>query len=215
MASVTALKDASKVKAAKQQGFNLEDVLASATAAKETKSASKTPVIEANEELSGMAKRLRELKDDIESKTSEFDSLSADFVEQIEPLRAAYIVRNGFTSSVKVPDGEGKSVSVTFSSNYSKIAVASQGAVEELAGDSFDLFFKKEMEITVKDVTEESLMELVQAVGPERFARFFVVNRWMLPTKAYTEQFYTAFDEGQRTGLKGLVKQYKPSIKTR
>jgi hypothetical protein len=215
MASVTALKDASKAKAVKQQGFNLEDVLASATAAKEAKSTSKTPVLTVGEEVSGMAKRLRELKDEIESKTSEFDSLSADFVEQVEPLRAAYVVRNGFTSSVKVPDGEGKSVSVTFSSNYSKVAVASQGAIEELAGDSFDLFFKKEMEITVKDVTEESLMELVQAVGPERFARFFSVNRWILPTKAYTEQFYTAFDDGQRAALKGVVKQYKPSIKTR
>ena len=215
MASVTALKDASKVKAAKQQGFNLEDVLASATAAKETKSASKTPVIEANEELSGMAKRLRELKDEIESKTSEFESLSADFVERVEPLRAAYIVRNGFTSSVKVPDGEGRSVSVSFSSNYSKVAITSQAGLEELAGDAFDRFFKKEMEITVKDVTEESLMELVQAVGPERFARFFVVNRWILPTKAYTEQFYTAFDEEQRAALKCVVKQYKPSIKMR
>ena len=56
---------------------------------------------------------------------------------------------------------------------------------------------------------------LVQAVGPERFARFFVVNRWITPTKAYTEQFYTAFDDGQRAALKGMVKQYKPSIKTR
>jgi len=167
------------------------------------------------EDVSGMARRLRELKDDIDSRTSEFDSLSADFVEQIESLRAAYVVRNGFTSSVKVPDGEGKSVSVTFSSSYSKVPIASMDAVEELAGDSFDLFFRKEMEITVKDVTEESLMELVQAVGPERFARFFAVNRWILPTKAYTEQFYTAFDEGQRAALKVVVKPYKPSVKTR
>ena len=163
------------------RGFNLEDVLASATAPKETKSTSKTPVIDVDEEVSGMAKRLRELKDEIDSKTSEFESLSADFVEHVEPLRAAYIVRNGFTSSVKVPDGEGKSVSVGFSSNYSKVAITSQGAIEDLTGDSFDRFFSKEMEITVKDVTEESLMELVGAVGPERFARFFVVNRWITP----------------------------------
>ena len=215
MATVTALKDASKAKAVKQQGFNLEDVLASATAAKEAKSTSKTPVIEVDKGLSGMAKRLRELKDEIESKTSEFESLSADFVEQVEPLRAAYIVRNGFTSSVKIPDGEGKSVSVGFSSNYSKVAVASQGAIEELTGDAFERFFKKEMEITVKDVSDDNLMELVEAVGPERFARFFSVNRWIIPTKAYTEQFYTAFDDGQRAALKGLVKQYKPSIKTK
>jgi hypothetical protein len=93
--------------------------------------------------------------------------------------------------------------------------MASLPALEGVVGDDFSRFFSKEMQIVVKDVTEDSLKELVAAVGPEHFARFFSVERWVKPTSAYTEQFYLAFNEAQRTTLGGLLKQYKPSIKTR
>ena len=214
-ATVTALKDAAKAKREQTGTFNLDDILASATVEKQRKSSSKTPVIEADEQLQSMAVRLRELRDEIDSDTAEFESLSTDFIGLVEPRRAALIKSAGFTSSVKVPDGTGLSVSVTFSSNYSKIPMTDLPAIEAVVGDEFSRFFTKELQITVKDVTDDSLKELVAAVGPERFARFFSVERWVKPAKAYTEQFYTAFDEGQRISLSSLAKQYKPSIKTR
>jgi hypothetical protein len=62
---------------------------------------------------------------------------------------------------------------------------------------------------------EDALRDLIQSVGPERFAQFFSVERWLSPTKRYTEEFYTAFNEKERAALIPIVRQYKPSVKVK
>ena len=215
-ATVTNLKDATAAKKQATQGFSIDDVLASATVKKESKSTSKTPVMEVDSQTQAMAQRLRVLKDTIDSNTTEYDALSQDFVAAIDPKREDLINRQGYVSSLKVPDGQGLSVGITFSSSYSKIPIEAQPSIEEIIGERFDEFFIRPMEITVKkDVTDEALKDLIQSVGPERFALFFDVARWLKPNERYTKEFYTAFTAPERESLRLHVKQYKPSIKVR
>ena len=134
----------------------------------------------------------------------------------VEPLRVDLIRRQGYTSSVKVPDTNGLSATISWSAKYSAVDLSNAPAIEEAIGkDLASQFFTREMKITVKDVTEDALRDLIQSVGPERFAQFFAVERWLSPTKAYTERFYAAFNEKERAALSPIVRQYKPSVKVK
>ena len=212
MAKVTALKQ----KQEEKQGFSIDDVLSTATQPKETKSSSKTPLITVPKDVMEKVARLREIREELDSLESEWDLLSADTVALVEPLRVDLIRRQGYTSSVKVPDTNGLSATISWSAKYSAVDLSNAPCIEAVIGkDRAAQFFTREMKITVKDVTEDALRDLIQSVGPERFAQFFAVERWMSPTKAYSEQWYTAFSEKERTALAPIVRQYKPSIRVK
>jgi hypothetical protein len=208
MAKVTALKEA------KREGFSLDDILASAQTTKQAKSSSKTPIAEVPQEIQGKAARIREISEQLDSLKTEFESLSAELVDDLEPVREAYMKRNGYVSTMKVPDGNGLSVSVGWSSMYTKVTLDKAEQLTVIMGDELADYFTKEMEIKVKDVSEEALRDLIQSVGPERFAQFFDVDRWLRPTKRYTEEFYR-FEQEHKQQLRTLVRQYKASVKAK
>ena len=211
MAKVTALKQ----KQEEKQGFSIDDVLSTATQPKEAKS-SKTPLLTVPKDVMEKVARLREIREELDSLESEWDLLSADTVALVEPMRVDLIKRQGYTSSVKVPDMNGLSATISWSAKYSAVDLSNGPAIEEAIGkDRAHQFFTREMKISVKDVTEDALRDLIQSVGPERFAQFFAVERWLSPTKAYTEQFYAAFNEKERAALAPIVRQYKPSVKVK
>jgi hypothetical protein len=212
MAKVTALKQHKEA----QQGFSIDDVLSTATQPKEAKSSSKTPLLIVPKDVMEKVTRLREIKEDLDSLESEWDLLGAETTALVEPMRADIIRRLGYTSSVKVPDTNGLSATISWSAKYSAVDLSNAPAIEATIGkDRANQFFTREMKITVKDVTEDALRDLIQSVGPERFAQFFAVERWLSPTKRYTEEFYTAFNEKERAALAPIVRQYKPSVKVK
>jgi hypothetical protein len=212
MAKVTALKQ----KQEEKQGFSIDDILSTATQPKEAKSSSKVPVLTVSKDVQQKLTRLREIKELLDSLESEWDLLSAETTAQVEPMRADIIKRLGYTSSVKALDTNGLAATLSWSTKYSAVDLSNAPTIEATIGkDRATQFFTREMKITVKDVTEDALRDLIQSVGPERFAQFFAVERWMSPTKAYSEQFYTAFNEKERTALAPIVRQYKPSIRVK
>jgi hypothetical protein len=212
MAKVTALKQ----KQEEKQGFSIDDILSTATQPKETKSSSKVPVLTVGKDVQQKLTRLREIKDLLDSLESEWDLLSAETTAQVEPMRADIIKRLGYTSSVKALDANGLAATLSWSTKYSAVDLSNAPTIEAAIGkDRATQFFTREMKITVKDVTEDALRDLIQSVGPERFAQFFAVERWMSPTKAYSEQWYTAFNEKERAALTPIVRQYKPSIRVK
>jgi hypothetical protein len=152
MAKVTALKQHKEA----QQGFSIDDVLSTATQPKETKSSSKTPVLTVGKDVMEKVTRLREIKEELDSLESEWDLLSAATVSQVEPMRADLIKRLGYTSSVKVPDMNGLSATISWSAKYSAVDLSNAPAIEAVIGERANQFFTKEMKITVKDVTEDA-----------------------------------------------------------
>jgi hypothetical protein len=201
-----------KVKAA---GPDLDAVLGSAESKEAKASKSKVPVLKVDGKTQATVTRLRRLKEEIESLQSEFDMLKGELVGVAAPLRAE-LCASGYVSSVRVPGTEGLSVSVSWSNAYSKIPLGSGPDIEGVVGEErFGDFFFTDMEIKVKDFSEESLTELVEAVGAERFARFFEVKRWLKPTERYTTEFFTAFTPEERERLAPVVRQYSPSVGTK
>jgi hypothetical protein len=211
MAKVTAIKQ----KQEEKQGFSIDDILSTATQPKEAKSSSKVPVLTVGKDVQQKLARLREIKEQLDSLESEWDLLSAETTAQVEPMRADIIKRLGYTSSVKALDANGLAVTLSWSTKYSAVDLSNVAGIEAIIGDRVQEYFTKEKKITVKDVTDDELRDLIQAVGPEQFAQFFSVERWLSPTKRYTEEFYTAFNEKERAALAPIVRQYKPSVKVK
>jgi copper oxidase (laccase) domain-containing protein len=72
------------------------------------------------------------------------------------------------------------------------------------------------MTITVKDISEESLKEIVKVIGPARFSQFFEVKRSFKPNSRFNQEQFTAFTQEQRQRLaQAGVKQNKPSIRVK
>jgi hypothetical protein len=191
---------------------DLDSVLGSAESKEAKASKSKVPVLKVDGKTQTTVTRLRKLKEEMDSLQSEFDMLKGELVGVAAPLRAE-LCASGYVSSVRVPGTDGLSVSVSWSNAYSKIPLGSGPEIEAVVGEErFGSFFFQDMEIKVKDISEESLMELVEAVGPERFARFFEVKRWLKPNERYTTEFFTAFTPEERESLAPMVRQYSPSV---
>lgn len=204
-----------KKKVKEDEGFNLDDVLAGATAPKASKSSkSKVPVLTVSKDLQDKAARIREVKNQLDSLESQYETLSAELVQGTAPLRESLCVKQGYTSAVRIPDGKGLSVGVSWADKYSKIPAENEKPLVSIAGDKFDDFFKVDMVVTVRDISEESLKEIIKAVGPERFARFFAVEKTFKPTTRFTQEAFTTFSAEQRRKFtEAGVKQFKPSVK--
>jgi len=196
---------------------SIDDVLAGAsTPAKEAKSKSTTPVLTVSKEVKELVARIREQKEEFTSLKGMIEADEAELRELIAPLRGK-LCQKGYVSTVRVPSTDDKSVSVTWSKSYSKCELDNREAIVEIVGEEeYDDLFTAEKEITVKgDIDDKTLRELIDAVGPMRFAEFFDVKRWIKPTERYTEGFFSSFNEEQREALAGMVQQYKASIKTK
>lgn len=204
-----------KRKVKDEEGFNLDDVLAGATAPKVSKSSkSNVPVLTVSKDLQAKAARIREVKNQLDSLESQYETLAAELVEGASPLRESLCVKQGYASAVRLPDGKGLSIGISWSDKYSKISAENEKALRSIAGDKFDGFFKADMVVTVRDISEESLKEIVKAVGPERFAQFFTVEKTFKPTTRFTQEAFTVFTpEQRRKFMETGVKQNKPSVK--
>jgi hypothetical protein len=201
-----------KKKQEKPQGFSVADVLSTATKPAEPKSKSKVPVLEVGEQVRELAAKIREVKAALDSADAEFELRKQEIIDAVAPLRAE-LCRSGYVSSVRIPDTNGLSVSLTWGHKYTKVGMDKKDAIAGIVGDDFEDLFETKTEIKVKDgAGEDKLRELIEAVGPERFREFFDVTQVLAPTPRYTDGFFTSFTDEQRAGLEKLVVPYKPSI---
>ena len=213
MASVTDLNAARQDKQEKGQGFDLDSVLGGAAKAPTTKSKSKTPIIEVPPEIQEKAARLRQIVEQMDSLESEQGKLEAEVIPVVDAARLE-LCRKGYVGSVKFAGSDGLYVGFSWKDQYSKIDPAHEGELRQATGDGYDRYFEKGVKITTKQNTPEKLRELIQLVGPDRFAEFFSVEQWLMPTKAYTEESYRLSDEAQ-AALALFVRQYKPTLRTK
>jgi hypothetical protein len=197
-----------------QPDFDVSAILATATEAKTPKSKSKVPLLDVGPETQQLATEIRELRDEIESLTSICKTKESGLLNHIEGERE-HVCKMGYSASIKVPDTTGHSLTISYRDQYSKVDMTNAATIKGIVGDRYEDYFTTGLEITVKDVTDAALKELIALVGPEKFARFFSVERWIKPTPRYTTEFFTAFSTEERERLSQVVRQYTPSIKTK
>ena len=198
-------------------GIDIDAILGGAEKPKEAKSGrSKSPVIVVPVTTQKQVSRLRVVADQLDSLQAEHDLLSSEIIDVVTPIRIGICRASGHTTTVRVPDDKGESVAITWVGKYSKIPIGSKSELQEIAGESYPQMFTPAMTIKVKqDITEVQLRGLITAVGAETFAQIFEVERWLYPTKIYTENAPREFDDARLAALKEIVRQYKPSVKVR
>ena len=198
-----------------EEEIDVMAVLAGAAKPKEAASSkSKTPILSVGDPIKKLATRARALTAEIESRQSEMELVKQELIDQVAPLRAGLCKKEGYLSTVRVPDTEGLSISLTWSGSYSKIDDVP--AVKKVVGERFDELFITTNVINVKgDASNALLKELITAVGPERFAEFFDVTQAVKPNERYTKEFFSFLTDDERALLSPMVPQYKPSIKTK
>ncbi|MDP2167966.1 MAG: hypothetical protein Q8J64_06520 [Thermodesulfovibrionales bacterium] len=147
-------------KKVKADGFSVTDVLATASAPAKKESGSKAPVLMVGEDVKKLASKVRELKAELDSIEAMYEARAAELIEKVASQREA-LCKSGYVSAVRVPDSGGLSVGVSWSSNYSKVGMENADTLKGIAGKGFEDYFTTEMSISVKDVSEDALSELI------------------------------------------------------
>ncbi len=199
----------------KKEAFDLNSILSTASVSKDKKATSKVPVLSVPKETEALVTEIRQIKEELDSLKSIFELKEAELIKTIAPLREK-LCMSGYVSSVKIPDSENLSVLLSWKDAYTKIAMDATAMIQDIVGDEkYPQFFQPDMTITVKDVSEGALTELIEAVGADRFAEYFEVERSLKPTSRYTTEYFIAFTGEQREKLSHYVRQYKPALKTK
>jgi hypothetical protein len=209
--SVVALKR--KVKDDVEPEIDINTLLDKASVPVEAGKSSKSsvPMITVSKEIQELASKVRRYKEEMDSAESMYEEKAEELRLAITPLRDS-LCRVNFTSSVKFFDSQKKAVSLSWSNKYSTPDFSNASGIMELVGEKFKTFFEQLMTITVRNVSETGLQELVKLVGPENFARLFEVKRTLKATEAFhTTQF--TLSEGIRSKLSAWFKQNRPSVK--
>lgn len=183
------------------------------TAKKEKKSSSKVPIVKVNPNLLAIARRVRELREEMDSAKSMFDLASEDLISSVSSQRSE-LLKGGYSSALRIPLDDGE-VNVVWTDKYSKIPESQGGLIGQVVGSKYDNYFETKIEIKVKDVSTESLTELIEAVGADRFASFFEVEKYVKPTTKFTQESCFLPKKQQEKLAELGVKQYKPSVKVK
>jgi len=172
---------------------------------------SKILMLKVSDEVAISASRLRELKTELDSIKAEYGMVEEDFLSEVIKAKEILMKDVGWIPTVKVPDTTGGSVTVIWSHSYSKIPIDNEELLKENV-PNYDNYFEQKTEIKVKDVTENTLSELINLVGAENFSRFFEVERWISPTEKFTEDSWKI---PSMDNLTGIIKQKKPSVRVK
>lgn len=192
--------------------MTLNDVLKTAEVKKNGNGKTKIPIIDVPDKVAITASRIKELKAEMDSLKAEYGIVEEEFLAEVGKNKEMFMKDFGWVPSVKIRDYQGGYVTVVWSHAYSKIPTDYEETLKENV-PNYDNYFKEKTTIKVKDVTENTLTELINLVGAENFARFFEVERWIEPTEKFTEDSWKMKEA--MSNLTGIIMQKKPSVRVR
>lgn len=142
-----------------------------------------------------------------------------DLIEAASKARVDHCTRNGkYESSHKIVDGDA-SITVKFPNRYSKIDCEAEEDLREIfEEEDYNQYFKEKTTATMTDaaVSDDEFIETVmEAIGEEKFSRYFEVTSHIEVAKSYHEN--RVLDKKlarkhQEAVDAGLVSCTKPSL---
>lgn len=137
--------------------------------------------------------------------------------ELLNEVTPVYVerLRDSYLTSARISEGDTEAT-VSWKDAYSKIPIDKIDEIKGLVGEKYDEFFKEVNEIVVKDDVASNpnlLEELIKAVGPDTFSKYFDVGQHVKPTTRFTEERHRTLSPEVNTQLDVTVRQYKPSVR--
>jgi hypothetical protein len=124
-------------------------------------------------------------------------------------------LKERYVNSARVIE-EDVEATISWKDAYSKIPIEKSDEIKKLTGDKFSEYFKEVNEIVVREDVASNpklLEELVEAVGPDTFSKFFDVEQHVRPTTRFTEERHRTLSPEVNQQLDVTVRQYKPAVR--
>jgi len=187
------------------------DVLRKASAKKSTKPS--TDMVELTVTSGTLAKH-KQKYDAAKVAKAELELSEEELLGEVVP---SYIekIKEEYVSSARIHEGDIEAT-ISWKDAYSKIPVEKAEEIKDLVGSRFDDYFKEVNEIVVKEevaANPELLEELINAVGPDTFSKYFDVAQHLRPTTRFTEERHRTLSPSVNDQLNETVRQYKPSVR--
>jgi hypothetical protein len=153
-------------------------------------------------------------------KTAKADLKKAetDLIEAATDARIEHCTREGkYESSHKIVHGEDK-ITVKFPNRYSKIDCDKEEDLREIYEEEYDQYFKEKTTATMTQAAvddEEFIETIMDAIGEDKFSRYFDVDSHIEVAKSYHENRVTnkaLSEKHQSAADAGLVSCTKPSL---
>ena len=162
----------------------------------------------------GLLTKHKEKYDAAKAAKADLELSEEELLAQVSPV---YIerLRDAYVNSARVNEGNIEAT-ISWKDAYSKIPVDKIDEIKDLIGDKYEEFFKEVNEIVVKEDVASNpnlLEELIKAVGPDTFSKYFDVAQHVKPTTRFTEERHRTLSPEVNTQLDITVRQYKPSVR--
>lgn len=200
-------------RSAVKKELNLDDILNSAVKEKPSKKGA-VPRITVSKKAAETVDEISAMKEQIDSLQTMVELKTEEVLQVVVPQREE-ICKEEYASSIKVA-GSTSEIMFTWKDAYSKIPLEDEEKLRQIVGADYSNYFDKKLKIEVREeVGEDKLKELISAIGAEKFAEYFQVEQWVTPKKRYTTEYYSSFEKDVRKQLETVVRQYKPSLRTK
>lgn len=126
-------------------------------------------------------------------------------------------LKQRYVNSARLSEGEVEAT-VSWKDAYTKVPAEKETEIRNLVGSKYDSYFHLVNEIVVKEdvaANERLLEELIAAVGPETFSKYFDVAQHIKPTTRFTQERYRELSPEVNNQLDVTVRQYKPAVRVK
>ena len=140
--------------------------------------------------------------------------------ELLNEVKPRYIeaVKKNYVNSARLRAGDVEAT-VSWKDAYKKIPIEKRADIENIVGDKYHDFFQEINDIHVKsDIAADpkALEELIEAIGPDNFSKYFDVEQVIKPTSRFTQERYRSLTEEVNQDLQTVgVQQHSPAIRVK
>jgi hypothetical protein len=193
--------------------MNVTDVLKKAAAKKSTRPSADMVEIPVPP---GLLTKHKEKYDAAKAAKADLELSEEELLQEVTP---AYVtkLKETYVTSAKISEGDIEAT-ISWKDAYSKVPIEKAEEIRELTGEKFEDYFKEINEIVVKEdvaANPELLEELIKAVGPDTFSKYFNVAQHIKPTTRFTEERHRTLSPKVNGQLDVTVRQYKPAVRVK
>jgi hypothetical protein len=191
--------------------MNVTDVLRKAATKKSSKPSTDMVEIPVPE---GVLAKHKEKYDAAKAAKADLELSEEELLSHVKPQYIEHL-KHRYVNSARLSEGDVEAT-VSWKDAYTKVPVDKADEIKSLLGDKYDGYFTEVNEIVVKEdvvANPKLLEELINAVGPDVFAKYFDVAQHVQPTSRFTQERYRDLTPEVNTQLDATVRQYKPAVR--
>ncbi len=193
--------------------MNVTDVLKKAATKKSNRSS--TDMVEVSVSP-GLLSKHRRKYEAAKAAKEELEESEEALLQEVIPQYQEQL-KERYVSSARASEGDAEAT-IVWKDAYSNIPLDKAEKIKDLVGEKYDEYFTEINEIVVREDVAQNpdlLKELVEAVGPDTFSKFFDVEQHIKPVTKFTAERQRTLSPEVNEKLNELVRQHKPAVRVK